>query len=584
MNIDVLNDNFELVCEIDSFDSLRWVRRWHKPGEAQLVISAAAKHAEKLRRGNVLIYKGKAAIISSISVALDERTGAETLTIKAKGCGAICGRRIIMPPAGYEYDIQVGAAETVMKNYVNNTFGLTSFVIAADQGRGGEISYSARFDNLQEVLELISANTGMGWDVYVDKANSRFVFEVYEGADRRFGSNNPVVFCPDYDNIRTQSYSENDESYRNVAIVAGQGEGVNRVIMIVGDGSGLERREVFIDARDIADAEYLPARGPQILTEYPLVQTFECDVLDRPECRYGTHWDLGDVVTVENKKWGVYMDVRVVEVAEEVSRQGTTISATFGTGKILLSDAVKRVTSQAERALKVSAGSYVIAPETSSNGNLATFDGTDGKKIKDSGNILKTTVKVDNEDDAFRGFTAYRTVSGGHKYRATLACGDVKSDGTRSLALELWDETINKLVARFDLTNIDLRPYTDDTYDLGSSTKRWKDVYLSGVLKGTNFDDYSKGTNGYQRLWSGILIQWGRVNITPVANTPTYAEITFPKNFTTVLAITTTPTTSYVGTEVLGTSVQNTSISGCRIYIYRTNTTTTEVRWIAVGY
>lgn len=358
MNIQILNPSFELQGEIDNHDSLLWVRRWHKAGQATITISANAKHADKLVRGNIIIHGDKSAIITGTSLNIEETaTGTETLTVSAEECACICNRRIIIPPVGNEHDNQSGNAETVMKNYVDNTFaGLTDFVTATDLGRGDSTTWSATYDNLADFLEQISINTGMGWGVYVDRTNKRFVFEVYEGVNRGEGSGNPVIFRPDYDNIKTQKYTENDETYRNVAYVAGQGEGVDRVIETVGTQAGLERREVFVDARDIKVDSELATRGEQKLTEYPLVQTFECQILDRPNRKYGTDWDLGDIVTVANVKWGVSMDARIVEVPEEETHTGTNIYATFGTGKILLADAVKRVTSQSDRALRVTGG------------------------------------------------------------------------------------------------------------------------------------------------------------------------------------------------------------------------------------
>ena len=82
----------------------------------------------------------------------------------------------------------------------------------------------------------------------------QFVFKLYAGADRTYAqTENPyVVFSPKFENIANSNYLESKKEYKNVALVAGEGEGAERKTTSVGEGSGLERRELFVDARDIS--------------------------------------------------------------------------------------------------------------------------------------------------------------------------------------------------------------------------------------------------------------------------------------------------------------------------------------------
>src|SRR5699024_7298640 len=81
---------------------------------------------------------------------------------------------------------------------------------------------------------------------------------VYESRDLTPGNrqgNNPVFFSPEYESIESQSFIDNDIDLRNVGYVGGQGEGEERKIVVVGDNSGWDRIETFVDARDVSDED-----------------------------------------------------------------------------------------------------------------------------------------------------------------------------------------------------------------------------------------------------------------------------------------------------------------------------------------
>jgi len=81
----------------------------------------------------------------------------------------------------------------------------------------------------------------------------------------------------------------------------------------------------------------------------------------------------------------------------------------------------------------------------------------------------------------------------------------------------------------------------------------------------------------------GIMIQYGRVSINPVANKPTMEHVQFPKTFAGQPCVVVTPITSAPGTNVLGVGATNNTNDGFDAYITRTNTTETILAWIAIG-
>ena len=85
--------------------------------------------------------------------------------------------------------------------------------------------------------------------------------------------------------------------------------------------TGWERREIMVDARDIkrdglTEAQYKAAlvqRGTEKLAEYGIVECLEAVTLPNVNFTYKTDYDLGDVVTVNKKAWGIKMDKRITE-------------------------------------------------------------------------------------------------------------------------------------------------------------------------------------------------------------------------------------------------------------------------------
>lgn len=120
--------------------------------------------------------------------------------------------------------------------------------------------------------------------------------------------------------------------------------------------SGLDRRELYVDARDLqsdADPEHplteeeyvalLTTRGREKLAENQLVKSFSAVVrtLD-PTYVYGVDFFLGDTITVTDERLGVTIDAVVEAVERSVSRNGETMTLTLGYSTPTLHDILKR--------------------------------------------------------------------------------------------------------------------------------------------------------------------------------------------------------------------------------------------------
>lgn len=117
-----------------------------------------------------------------------------------------------------------------------------------------------------------------------------------------------------------------------------------------------------------------------------------------------------------------------------------------------------------------------------------------------------------------------------------------------------------------------------------NSTSAAKNLTISGMNASTmaNVDILATQVKiSGQVVATGI--QSGMVTITPVANTPTSAHVTFSPAYSTAPIVLCTAVSGVPGTQVTGFAVSNITTTGCDIYVTRTNTNSTSVNWLSIG-
>lgn len=307
--------------------------RWHTYGQFEIYLDHMEPYVQK---GNRIIWNRdnrKNGIIEYINVADDGN-----VTIKGYTLLWLLSQRITVPATGQAYLTYNDPVEDIMydlvrKNAVNCTDQKRNFpnlICGETQKRGQKLSYQTRYDGLLDCLTELSKYSMLGLTIRVDPDAGKEVFEVLGGTDRSLAQDiNPqVVFRRSYDNIEKEIYTYNDSNTKNCAYVAGQGEGAERQIRIVGnDYAGEDRREILIDARDIEDPEQLPARGETKLSEYAAEESYEVTVLAD---EYEKRWTMGDRVTVVGENSGVSVDAYITEVEESWDENGYDVIPTLG--------------------------------------------------------------------------------------------------------------------------------------------------------------------------------------------------------------------------------------------------------------
>jgi len=374
--IRILSLNMDILGEIDNYESMFFNRSFHGIGGIEIRINRYMKYANTLSKDNLILVGtdlNKVFIIKHREIELDENGKiTENWLIKGYALKSIVAQRITMPPAHTAYDNRSGNAETVMKHYINNHLvnpvdsrrKIPQLTIAPDKQRGIHIDYSSRFKNVAEEMSTLSLSSGLGWDVILDIRNKRWVFDIVEGKNLVTGQsiNPPVIFSPQFESLKSLQYTQSELNYKNLAIVAGQGEGVERrVIEVAGTGIGLgiSRHEVFIDARDVSETDEddqplpeqkiiqaLTDRGQQNLNELMQEEYLEGQILTNSPFKYQRDYDLGDITTIQNNDWSIAMDARITDIKEIHEGTGFSIEATFGNNRPTMIQKIKQELSQ----------------------------------------------------------------------------------------------------------------------------------------------------------------------------------------------------------------------------------------------
>lgn len=347
MDIYVLNQSFERIGVIDDYESIIWTTRYYEPGDFEIKIPAGSKNIELLEKDNYLARFDDEAVmvIERLNIITDIENGNYVLA-SGRCLKSILDRRVIWKRQSYSGTPENCIRRILTKNIIspeNPERTISNFILGPANGFTGSIEAQYTGTNILDVVIEICKATGLGFKILLE--NKQFKFVLYEGADRSFKQdvNLPVIFSPDNDNIINTDYTEEKTYYKNVVLIAGEGEGAARKYADMGTATGLQRRELFVDARDITsgeegetetaltEAEYTAAliqRGAEKMAEVAITQTFEGSVDTEVLYKLNEDFFLGDIVTAVNE-YGIKAAPRITEIIEAESEAGYSVIPTF---------------------------------------------------------------------------------------------------------------------------------------------------------------------------------------------------------------------------------------------------------------
>lgn len=348
MDIYVLDKTFTSIAIIDSVESIIWTDRYCGFGDFEIYTPINLEMLEYTKQDYYLWSSESehVMIIDEIVITTDIEAG-NICIVRGRSLEWILERRIIWVQTILRGNFQSAIQRLLNENIISPSISarkIANFIFQpSTDPRITSLTIDTQFTgtNLFTAIKELCESKNIGFKIILSDKN-QFVFSLYMGEDRSYAQTiNPyVIFSPSFENIINSNYLETSRVQRTAALIAGEGEGIDRKTATIGGGSDLARREIFFDARDISSntqegdltpAQYtaaLVARGNQRMTEYIFIKTFEGDVETTQMFVFRKDFFLGDIIQITNE-WGIEASARIGEVIFSQNKSGNNTVPTF---------------------------------------------------------------------------------------------------------------------------------------------------------------------------------------------------------------------------------------------------------------
>lgn len=362
MELRIVGTDFQDLGVVDSYESLIWTERYRECGDFELCTSLAHDYIPYLMPGNYLRCRESehVMIIEDLSIKSDPENGAR-ITVTGRSLESILDRRVAWFFASITGNVQTGLKGlydyNIGENARNHGRDVPGFVVllSDDPAVTGVTCERTvvRGESLYNIATTICKEKGLGFRITMDDGN-RFVFQLYAGVDRSYDQNERpyVVYSPRYDNLASSNYVEKTSTHKNAAMILGK-ESISSTTntevdttVIIGDTTGLDRREIFVDATNVSNKYRNETTGQDVVYRYDEYQKLiepkgyeelaknvksvvfdgECDTNSTHV--YGKDFGMGDIVQIEDE-YGHQARSRVVELIRSTDASGYFTYPTF---------------------------------------------------------------------------------------------------------------------------------------------------------------------------------------------------------------------------------------------------------------
>lgn len=348
MELTVLNENFQAVKILDNFESMIWTDRYYEAGDFEIHTPYNREILNDVKKGFYLVNSESehTMIVEGITITTDVESG-NYVTITGRSLESILDRRIVWGMKTLNGNFQNGIKTLLDESIISpvtQSRKIPNFIFKrSEDSRITSLTIEAQYtgDYIYDIVRTSCEERNIGFKITLE--DGMFVFELYCGTDRSYDQvENPyVVFSPNFENLLNSEYLESDVPYKTASLIGGEGEGASRRYVSIGGGTGLDRRELFIDARNIKstteDGSVLPLadyqkiliqKGREEMATCTKLKAFEGEIETTQIFVYNRDFMVGDIVQLENE-YGNESKVRILEVVTNEDAGGLFVSPTF---------------------------------------------------------------------------------------------------------------------------------------------------------------------------------------------------------------------------------------------------------------
>lgn len=273
--VQIKNLNLETIGIIDTAKSVIWHKVYYSVGDFEIYVEATETNINLLSIGNYVtrLNDDEIGIIEKIEITRDAQNGLMAL---ASGHFAkiLLDRRVIYNISGNQNkattltgNVESAARALVANNATSCTFNPNRNISILELGghsgsteiivdeNGNATVKQVTNENLLSYTDALLREYKMSAKIVFSPDETKLQYKVFSGIDRSANNSaniDAVIFSTDFDNLTQSDYSNDSSPFRNAALVGGEGTGLDRFYSVVeeSNASGINRREVFIDASD----------------------------------------------------------------------------------------------------------------------------------------------------------------------------------------------------------------------------------------------------------------------------------------------------------------------------------------------
>ena len=367
---EIRNSNREIVGIVDVFKSAIWRVEYYGTGDFEIYAPCSPLNLSLLIAGN---FVGRpddvnVGLIESVQYDFDVTNG-RMIVATGRFAKCILDRRIIyrlsgnaVSPTILNGNVETTVRSVVEMNAIDCVFdsgrNMSALVLGEHSGstktivdeNGNETQQQVAFENLLTWSNEFLRVYEIGSRVVLD-SNNKLSFVCFEGKNRAVDNtdgNAPVIFSQDFENLVSSKFEHDEKTYKNAALIGGEGDGYNRFCcVLLPSETGIERRETFVDGsktskkykdsggteHTLTDSQYqaqLKSIGAQKLAGLPILQTFDGEInLNSLTFKYKSNYNIGDIITVQDSDTRLFVNTRIIEIIEVQDDKGYQLTGKY---------------------------------------------------------------------------------------------------------------------------------------------------------------------------------------------------------------------------------------------------------------
>lgn len=359
MDLYMLDPLLRRETVVDRYKSLIWTERFQSAGDFELIVQSTLDNRQRYKANKWLALSEsyRCMKIETVEDATDD-DGANLLKITGPSIEIILDDRVAFNvkddltahPKWVITDVPAEIARKVFTDIcvtgVLDIHDVIPFIADVDllpadtiPEPTDDITAEIEPDSVYNVIQNICELYDLGFRLLRNFDNSQLVFNIYAGSDRTSQQVDvpAVIFSPDLENLKNTTELKSISGVKNIAYVYSN-LGFEEVVALDVDPSvvGFERQVMVVKMDDIAEGTsagvvtaLMQQKGREELAKVRSFQGFDGEVNQNSQYKYGTDYQLGDLVELHGKD-GIAVNMRVTEQIfvsdEEGERSYPTLS------------------------------------------------------------------------------------------------------------------------------------------------------------------------------------------------------------------------------------------------------------------